>query len=132
MLLNLKGGNPLEGDGDPYPGWPSYCYPHLFRVLLGQVGECAKKVPDYWVGTAVQKYYFVGTKSKTLLLALLVSRYMYSCIRICFENCSEAGWQINKRNSVTGFVLNFPTGLPGEREELRGNFVNLSSCILPL
>ena len=54
--LNLKGGNPLEGDGDPYPGWPSYCYPHLFPVVLGQVCECAKKVPDYWVGTAVQKY----------------------------------------------------------------------------
>ena len=23
VLLNLKGGNPLEGDGDPYPSWPS-------------------------------------------------------------------------------------------------------------
>ena len=45
---------------------------HTYFVLLGQVGECAKKVPDYWVGTAVQKYYFVSPKSKTVLLDVLV------------------------------------------------------------
>ena len=33
LLLNLKGGNPLEGNGDPYSSWPTYCHSPISPIF---------------------------------------------------------------------------------------------------